>query len=508
MFTIKVIKKIKSMLNSSLMLDSSLKKPKSKITNWTRYGTEYGGWNVPNGYLDENSICYCVGAGEDVSFDIELINNFNCNVITIDPTPRAIKHFNDIVNNTKHNIKTKILSGDAQGKCYNTNENVDRKWTFLPYGLWIKDTVQKFYVPQNNEHVSHSIVNLQQTNEFFKAKCKTLKTIMKELNHTNIDLLKMDIEGAEHQVIKKIFKDKIYPNILLIEFDQPCEVKKMNKTIDLIVKNGYDYCIVDGWNFAFLKKGVCQAVMTGKKMLNLGCGGKYHPDWTNVDFVSYDKNVIAHNLNEGIPFKDNEFDVVYHSHVLEHFTKDKALLFLRECYRVLKPNGILRVAIPDLEQIARLYLQKLEEGNEADYDWMMLEMYDQTVRNTSGGNMYNYFLQDSIPNLEFVLSRLGNEAELMIKNIQNNKKNTSVEKLMKKEVVIPQQIGDFRLGGEVHQWMYDRFSLARLLKEANFKNIKKTSAFESSIENFAKYELDVIDNKIRKPDSLFMEATR
>lgn len=248
--------------------------------------------------------------------------------------------------------------------------------------------------------------------------------------------------------------------------------------------------------------------MNNKKMLNLGCGGKWHKDWTNVDFVSHNENVIAYNLNEGIPFENNKFDVVYHSHVLEHFTKEKAIFFLQECYRVLKPNGILRLAVPDLEQISRLYLQKLEEENEEDYDWMMLEMYDQTVRNTSGGDMYNYFLQDKIPNLDFVLSRIGNEAELMINSIQKTKQTTPIEQLRRKEIKNPQQIGDFRLGGEVHQWMYDKFSLSRLLKNTKFKNIKKISAFESSIENFEIYELDAIKNRIRKPDSLFMEATK
>lgn len=248
MFIIKLVKKIKSALKISL------KEPSCKSKDWIKFGTDYGGWPVLNGYLNKNSICYCVGAGEDVSFDIELRENFNCNVVTIDPTPKSIVHFNEIIKNVKNNIPTRILSGIEKNNYYKASEKILDKWVFLPYGLWIKNNVQKFYVPKNNEHVSHSIVNLQQTNEFFKAECKTLKTIIKELKHSNINLLKMDIEGAEHEVIKQIFKDKIYPNILLVEFDQPCKVSKMNKTIELITKNGYDYCIKDGWNFAFLRK--------------------------------------------------------------------------------------------------------------------------------------------------------------------------------------------------------------------------------------------------------------
>src|SRR5687767_3201991 len=95
------------------------------------------------------------------------------------------------------------------------------------------------------------------------------------------------------------------------------------------------------------------------KYLNLGCGDRYISDWTNVDFVSQGKGVIAHNLIEGIPFPDNSFDVVYHSHVLEHFTKQRGFLFIKECYRVLKPNGILRIVVPDLEEIVREYFKSL-----------------------------------------------------------------------------------------------------------------------------------------------------
>ena len=99
------------------------------------------------------------------------------------------------------------------------------------------------------------------------------------------------------------------------------------------------------------------------KCLNLGCGYRYHSDWTNINFVSTAENVIAHNLKDGIPFSDNSFDVVYHSHVLEHLSKSEAEPFLKECYRVIRPQGVLRVVVPDLEDIARMYLHSLEQSS-------------------------------------------------------------------------------------------------------------------------------------------------
>lgn len=70
------------------------------------------------------------------------------------------------------------------------------------------------------------------------------------------------------------------------------------------------------------------------------------------------------------------------------------------------------------------------------------------------------------------------------------------------------RVGQFRLSGECHRWMYDRFSLKQLLEQCGFSAIRICSAFESRIAGFASFNLDVVDGKVRKPDSLFMEATK
>src|SRR5271169_487299 len=154
------------------------------------------------------------------------------------------------------------------------------------------------------------------------------------------------------------------------------------------------------------------------RALNLGCGDRYHPNWENVDFAPAGPTVKAHDLRRGIPYPDNCFDVVYHSHVLEHFSKGEAPQFLRECFRVLAPSGIIRVAVPDLECVARLYVEALEKaskglmGWDRNYEWMVLELYDQTVREKSGGDYLEYFRQEPLPNWDFISQRLGVSAEL------------------------------------------------------------------------------------------------
>ena len=260
-----------------------------------------------------------------------------------------------------------------------------------------------------------------------------------------------------------------------------------------------------------------------KKLLNLGCGNRYHCDWVNIDFISTSRQVNPHDLSKGIPCSDNSVDVVYHSHVLEHFTKKNAVKFIKECYRVLKPGGVIRVAVPDLEIIAKNYLSFLlsalagDKMAEANYDWSVLEMYDQAVRDCGGGEMKKYYRQENMLNKDFVKERMGYFFEIMTQKrtpkTGNTWKRRAVNFLRSITENLPgektRRLGKFRLSGEVHKWMYDRFSLARLLKNSGFREICQRTAKESYMENWPSYNLDTEpDESVYKPNSLVMEAKK
>jgi len=138
--------------------------------------------------------------------------------------------------------------------------------------------------------------------------------------------------------------------------------------------------------------------------------------------------------------------------------------------------------------------------------WTMIELFDQAVRNHSGGEMLEYWRQNPMPQEEFVIERLGSEVKNALKSIRQNPQSYSKRDCLEKDF---EAIGRFRLGGEVHQWMYDSFSIGRLLEDTGFVQIKKCGADESCIENFNSYLLDIEgDGSTRKPDSLFMEARK
>ena len=276
------------------------------------------------------------------------------------------------------------------------------------------------------------------------------------------------------------------------------------------------------------------------KYLNLGCGSRFHPEWENVDFYATGPNVRVHDLRERTPYADGTFDVVYHSHVLEHFPREAALLFLRECYRLLKPGGIIRVAVPDLERIARTYLEALEKaaagapGWSENHEWMVMEMYDQTIREQSRGALVGYFDRDPIPNWDFVLERWGTYANGLLQSMREDAKRETIvgpenriawryvlsnpfgvlrskllRALLKQEDWEALKVGRFRRAGEIHMWMYDFYSLGKALQRAGFRDPRPVGPSESSIPAWSDYYLDIDpDGRVYKADSLYMEAVK
>jgi predicted SAM-dependent methyltransferase len=277
---------------------------------------------------------------------------------------------------------------------------------------------------------------------------------------------------------------------------------------------------------------------------NLGCGNQICPGWINIDIVRTGPSVVAHDLSTGIPLPNASCEVVYHSHVLEHLKRPDAQFFMRECFRVLKPGGILRVAVPDLEQVCRRYLLTLDQAlaKEAhaayDYEWIMLELLDQIVRPQSGGSMHAYLQQNPLPNEAFVYERIGEVGRQMVSSLRasvgqvaHSSGNLSlgiaaflrkmgwrmgaqlIQKLVfwasGRRFIEAYRLGRFRMGGEVHQWMYDRYSLAQLMMSVGLKDPRQESALTSRILGWTDVPLDVLpDRTVRKPDSLFMEALR
>jgi SAM-dependent methyltransferase len=240
-------------------------------------------------------------------------------------------------------------------------------------------------------------------------------------------------------------------------------------------------------------------------LLNLGCGTKVsaHPDVINIDwsiylrlkrnpimrrltplmisgerlrkFRSLPGNIRVHDLARGLPFPADSVDAVYHSHVLEHLDRDVARSFLVEVRRVLKPGGVHRLVVPDLEEACRVYLAHISiaEGDPREaitHDRYVAAIIEQCVRRESAGTA------QQLP------------VRRMLENLVR---------------------GDARRQGDAHRWMYDRINLGALLQDTGYQQIRVRSFDTSRIADWASYELDQNGyGQEYKPESLYLEAIK
>lgn len=199
-----------------------------------RLGGE-AGWTIPRAALDSTSVCYCIGCGEDITFDLAVIQEYACPVFAFDPTPRAIAHV------AKHASHVP-------------------QFTLAEFAIWDKDDTVRFYVPGEALGVSHSITNLDGTADYIEVPSRRLSRVLADNGHAAIALLKMDIEGAEHTVIRTIIEDRLRIGVLCVEFDElakhatPDRVAAMRQSIKSLLDYGYDYFWIEGSNFTFVHR--------------------------------------------------------------------------------------------------------------------------------------------------------------------------------------------------------------------------------------------------------------
>ena len=261
-FLINLIRSITNKEKVKLLQKLNFKKKEGIIF----LGTKYGGWSFFDNKNLINNYVISAGLGEDASFDIELINKYKCKIIVVDPTPRAIRHYNEIINNAG-NSKIKPYNNEGKQNVDNYDLKSINKENFILIDSALYDVSNKeikFYSPPNKNHVSHSINNFQnnyqKNTDFIIVNTITLKEIIEKFNITNIEMIKLDIEGAEVEVIKNMMDSKIFPNQILVEIDElnkidKISVERFNKINNLLIENNYELIKTENQfpNFLYLK---------------------------------------------------------------------------------------------------------------------------------------------------------------------------------------------------------------------------------------------------------------
>jgi len=199
-------------------------------------GNRDSSWCVCPQGISKNSVVYCFGVGEEISFDLSLIDRFGVEIHAFDPTPRSI--------------------------LWLQRQAVPDAFIFHPYGVADFDGVCSFQPPQNAEHVSHTILARNSTTPALRAQVHRIETIMSMLGHQDIHLLKMDIEGAEYSVLVDLLSSGLRPQQILVEFHHRWKevgVSKTKTALTLLHRAGYRIFHVSpsGEEYSFLYRGSC-----------------------------------------------------------------------------------------------------------------------------------------------------------------------------------------------------------------------------------------------------------
>lgn len=224
-----VRKILRILAGKDLLIRTTIQKNKA----W--YGTSYGGFYICPDKLTESSVVYSFGIGKDISFDLDIIGKHKCFVFGFDPTPKSVE--------------------------WMALQSVPEEFHFYPYGIAATTGRVDFFLPLNNEYISASFVKNSTVNEDQKVTVpvKSFKDILKDLQHQKVDVLKMDIEGAEYEVLPDILNSDCDISQILVEFHHRLVSEGANKTresVSLLKAKGFDVFAVSesGDEVSFIKR--------------------------------------------------------------------------------------------------------------------------------------------------------------------------------------------------------------------------------------------------------------
>jgi len=178
-------------------------------------GTSYGGWTVPVELIEPSWVCYCVGAGGDISFDLELIRRYGVEVRTFDP------------------VADYVESAQQQGAA-------EPRFSARQAAIATVDGPIRMQVTHDPQSRSVSAAGLYESEDFIEVPGRTLPSLMAELGDERIDLLKLDIEGAEYEVLPTIDMRALGVKVFATQLHHTGSVGEARALIAGLDEQGYE----------------------------------------------------------------------------------------------------------------------------------------------------------------------------------------------------------------------------------------------------------------------------
>jgi FkbM family methyltransferase len=187
-----------------------------------RFGSYYGGFWIPSVDATAGS-AVCVGAGLDISFDLELVR-LGYRVYTADPTPAAVEYVTS-------------MAPDL---------------TFLPLG--VSDTTGDVEFVQDSRQSALWTIGRgrDKTTPTSLFPVVTVKDLLASINDPVVAVLKLDIEGMEHDVIRSMIRDNVQPAVFCVDFDDK-RLRKILQSTSRLRAYGYELYQIETYNFTFVR---------------------------------------------------------------------------------------------------------------------------------------------------------------------------------------------------------------------------------------------------------------
>jgi FkbM family methyltransferase len=197
-----------------------------------RLGDEGASWTICPEHLGPGSVVYSFGVGTDLSFELALIERFKVRVEAFEPTPRSLQWIR--------------------------SQRFPPQLIVHEFGLAPWDGTARFTPPRDSGHVSYRMVRSVSDAPAIEAPVCRLETIAGQLNHTRIDVLKMDIEGAEYGVLADCLSSQLVIDQILVEFHHRWSsvgIAETRKAVELLRREGYRIAHVSasGCEYVFLR---------------------------------------------------------------------------------------------------------------------------------------------------------------------------------------------------------------------------------------------------------------
>lgn len=245
-------------------------------------------------------------------------------------------------------------------------------------------------------------------------------------------------------------------------------------------------------------------------------GNVYRREWNNLRFTVLpqpdgEREVRYHDVRRLLPYESSSFDAVYLLHIVEHLTPGEVRRLLADVKRVLKPGGMLRVSTPDLAEICRAYVAAVRDHDERPgdetfvrYEWSVIELLDQIARVHEGGRMAEYVARGRYDSA-YARQRYGDVFDEFHVPPASPAPSSASRRWLRPLTSFPVRVRravewrlavgdaarhDPRRNGEANKWLYDRYSLSRLLEGSGFGCVRAKCYRTSDIPEWERFDLD------------------